>query len=138
MKTLIFAILAISFSATASYNIRFPLKGMNAFDQNGFSSNGIHKDTGTPFDQDGYDKNGFDADGLGKLECRYNTSEQTYTVYHYRVFSDGLYMYYWEGQYLGKPRGTQLVDNGYLYTVGEQMVMNTSIYAKICRQKKLT
>jgi len=52
------------------------------YDENGFSVNGIHKDTGTPYNQDGYDINEFDINGNGEEIC-----------YTYGQFPDELYSY---------------------------------------------
>lgn len=82
--------IVISCQISASEEFIFKLKTRTAievqsndnqivYDQNGFDTNGIHKDTGTIYDQDGYDKTGYDIDGYdkdgfnmegqGKVEC---------------------------------------------------------------------
>lgn len=88
-KIILLSIL-MSYQLSASEEFKFRIKINNkinveennnqiVYDQNGFDTDGIHKDTGTIYDQDGYDKTGYDIDGYdkngfniegqGKIEC---------------------------------------------------------------------
>lgn len=63
----------------SSYLIQIPVKGVSKYDKDGFDHNGVNKDTGEIYDQNGnlkdgsryYDENGFDIHGIhrdtGKL-----------------------------------------------------------------------
>ena len=102
MKTKILLLSFLScYSISAEYYLKLDDKATDRyivnieFDQAGFDSNGIHRVTGTEYDEEGYNQQGFNVSGLGREECRERDSDN-YASHHY------LYNYYsiyrWDGE----------------------------------------
>jgi hypothetical protein len=51
------------------------------YNEEGFDSEGIHKDTGTRVNEEGLDEEGFDIEGLGVEECQYDQGQEQYILY---------------------------------------------------------
>jgi len=59
------------------------------YGSDGFDKDGLHKDTGTLYDNEGYDQGGYSSGGTGRAECRpYDTQNYVRTNKQYSYYSN--------------------------------------------------
>jgi hypothetical protein len=104
--------------------------------ENGFFTNGTHKDTGTLYNPNGYDIDGYDTNGYGIKVCKFERyAPITEITMHYNGGNKGIS---WEGVNEGSMTNgaTFLIVNGYKYTMtgGSHYRASSINHYSACRQ----
>lgn len=104
--------------------------------ENGFFSNGTHKDTGTLYNPSGYDIDGYDTNGYGIKVCKFERyAPITEVTMHYNGGNKGVV---WEGVSKGSMTNGAvfLLVDGYKYTMSNRSYYRASSinHYDACRQ----
>ena len=66
------------------------------YDENGFSEEGIHRDTGTNYDPEGYDKDGYDEFNVSKENCYFDKTSGNISYLYWKGNGYNRYEFYFQ------------------------------------------
>lgn len=111
-KSIIFLLLTVCSLNSSDYLIKMGTNSLNniviiekfidptiIYNEKGFKSDGIHKDTGTIYDLEGYDIDGFNENNQGKQVCDFSVSSPR--TYHFTINEGNNNKgWFWKGELL--------------------------------------